>query len=157
RRAPPRAWNRERRRPRIPDRPDRARGRTAAPAAGALGSVGGERAAGDQALRVRLPVELGLGPGGRGVWSRTAHLWNPRVLLPGAGHGGAVGAWRRDFSHRTRPAVAPPTGGLPGRAVGRHSIRGLRTVGDLRLDPVPAVVGRARSQGYAPLDAIRPG
>src|SRR6185295_12038413 len=126
----------------------------AAPAPRARLGAGGQRVAGDPSLRPLLRVDLGVGPRGGHLRGSADDLRHAGVLAPGARYRGPARAGRGDLSDGVRAQVAAAAGGIPGGAAGGDPERGVRAVGDLRVDPVPAHRGRAAAPGRARLDAV---
>ncbi len=97
------------------------------------------RLAGDQGVRLFLPVDVALGAVGRSAGARRA-----RSDLRHAGHLGHRDDDRhsgrprhRDLPHRALPAMAAPPDRPCGRTARRHPLDHLRHVGLLRARPVP--------------------
>ena len=97
------------------------------------------RLAGDEGIRLRLPVDLALGAVRRSAGARRA-----RPDLRHADHLGHRDDDRhsgrprhRDFPDRALPAMAAPPDRHCGRTARRHSLDHLRHVGLLRAGPVP--------------------
>ena len=98
------------------------------------------RMAGDEGLRLRIPVDAALGA----VGAAAAGAWRARPHLRHAGHvvhrhadRGSGRPRHRDLPDRALPAVAAPADRHRGRTARRHSLDHLRHVGLLRARAVP--------------------
>src|SRR6266849_10046442 len=120
-----RAPGHERGGPVVPHPAHRAGRNAASPPARARGRAGGERLAGDPALRPPLTVDLRVGPGGGHLRRGTHDFRHARLVVPGPAHRGPALPRRGDLPHRVRPEVATAAGRVPGRAPGRYPQRGV--------------------------------
>src|SRR5690348_6871016 len=76
--------------------------------------AGRERLAGDPSLRLLLPVDLRVGPGGGNLRRGADDFRHARVIAPGAADRGPALARRGDLPDRVRAQVAAAAGGVPG-------------------------------------------
>src|SRR5260370_22555282 len=107
------------------------------------GAAHRRRMAVDPALRSPLPVDLGVGPGGGRLWGGPDDLRHARLVAARPADRRAARLGRGDLSHGIRPQVAAAAGHGGRRTPGGDPERGVRPVGHLRVDSVPARLRRA--------------